>query len=161
VFKAFKNDEPRRQRLLADLTDIIFRRAQRKFGAAVVNSDLTALVDDNARKAFSLSAYGIAGRGAVGNVDEWMKGQPPNPVEYVFESGDFNQADLRWRMVEDGFAEPNFRPKTDRPGRNGTTIPGFTPLQAADILAFEYSTGNSTRTRSKVSKIPLGAPEIR
>jgi hypothetical protein len=41
-------------------------------------------------------------------------------------------------MLEDGFPAPNFKPKTDRPGRNDTTIPAFTPLQAADILAYEY-----------------------
>jgi hypothetical protein len=139
VYRTWKKDEARRRKLLADLTGMIFKHAQRKFGAAVVNSDLIALIDDDARKAFALSAYGIAGRGAAGNVDEWTKENPAErAVRYVFEDGDFNKGDLMRRMKEDGFATPIFEPKTDRPGRNGIPVPGFTPLQAADILAYEY-----------------------
>jgi hypothetical protein len=138
IYRSWKKDEGRRRKLLGDLTVIIFKYAKRKFGASVVNSDLNALIDDDARKAFALSAYGIAGRGAVGNVDEWLKTEPPQLVDYVFESGDFNHGDLIRRMIDDGLPAPNFKPKTDRPGRNGTVIPAFTPLQAADILAYEY-----------------------
>ena len=140
LFKGWKEEEEKRRCLLSDLMGIILSNTYRKFGAAVINSDLNATIDGATRKEFALSAYGIAGRGAVGNVDEWLKKEKwGGPVDYVFESGDYNQADLSRRMVEDGFPDPIFRPKTDRTGRNGVTIPAFTPLQAADILAYEYS----------------------
>jgi hypothetical protein len=156
-FKVFKNEERRRQLLLADLTDIIFQYARRKFGAAVVNSDLASQISEQERKAFALSAYGIAGRGAVGNVDEWAKENPvERDIRYVFEDGDFNKGDLMRRMAEDGFAAPSFEPKTDRPGRNGSTMQGFTALQAADTLAYEYALAVQRKRDGKFPKSRWG-----
>ena len=41
-------------------------------------------------------------------------------------------------MKQDGLPTPSFKPKRDMPTKYGLTIDGFTPLQAADILAYEY-----------------------
>jgi hypothetical protein len=40
-------------------------------------------------------------------------------------------------MSADGLPMPLFQRKKDTITRDGRTIPGFTPLQAADILAYE------------------------
>ena len=62
------------------------------------------------------------------------------PIEYVFEDGDKGKGKLIERLQFDGFPAPIFKPKYDTVGRYGVPIPGFTPLQAADIYAWEVRT---------------------
>ena len=59
------------------------------------------------------------------------------PIAYVFEAGDRHRGRLMQRMEQDAFPPPIFRPKKDVV-RDGVLCPGFTPLQAADILAYEH-----------------------
>ena len=55
----------------------------------------------------------------------------------VFEDGDLGRGQLRQRLEADGFGV-NVRPKKDTM-KNGVLEPGFIPLQAAGILAYEIS----------------------
>jgi hypothetical protein len=59
------------------------------------------------------------------------------PIAYVFEAGDRHRGRLMERMEQDAFPPPIFLPKKDVV-RDGVLYPGFTPLQAADILAYEH-----------------------
>ena len=58
---------------------------------------------------------------------------------WVFEEGDEGQDKLRERLEEDDLGAPNFRPKKDMRRKSGLLEPGFIPLQAADMLAYEIS----------------------
>jgi hypothetical protein len=44
---------------------------------------------------------------------------------------------LTKRFLEDGYPAPTLLPKKDTLKHNGATVNGYTPLQAADILAYE------------------------
>jgi len=140
-FRLWKGLEDKRQSLLSDLLAIIQKHVYRKFGAAVVNSQLSATIAKAEQDAFSLAAYGVAGRGAASNVIEWLKKEKwESPVEYVFEKGDMDQDHLTRLMKEDGLPDPIFRPKVDQVNKtSGLPEKGFIPLQAADILAYEYA----------------------
>lgn len=129
--------EPRRRALLGDLVDVIQRHAYRKFGCAVVSEEFRA-IDSATRDRFSLTAYVLAGRTVAGAVRQWAtsEGMPRAPIAYVFEDGDPGKGKLIERMEHDAFPTPVFWPKKDAV-RDGVEYPGFTPLQGADILAFE------------------------
>jgi len=130
--------EPRRRTLLGNLIEIIQAHAYHKFGVSVVNAEFGRLADDM-REHFRLTAYVLAGRTCAGHVRQWAleerMGQAP--IAYIFEAGDRHRGRLMERMEQDAFPPPIFRPKKDVV-RDGVLCPGFTPLQAADILAYEH-----------------------
>jgi hypothetical protein len=138
IFARWGNDEQRRRSLLADLYGIIQSHVYRKFGTAVVSAELGAVLTVEEQEAFNLAAYGIAGRGVVDNVMQWTSAERLELPEFVFEDGDLNKGHLMALMKADGIPAPSFKPKRDTPTRHGLIIAGFLPLQAADILAYEY-----------------------
>jgi hypothetical protein len=137
-FKGWEGQEIRRRKLLADLYGIIQSHAFRKFGTAILNSELDTVITTEAQQEFNISAYGLAGRGVVENVMQWASTEQIRSVEFVFEAGDLNQGHLVNLMNTDGLPIPSFKPKRDTVTKFGLMIPGFVPLQAADILAYEY-----------------------
>ena len=58
------------------------------------------------------------------------------PVQFVFEDGDLDKHKLRELFNLEGWPDPISRPPKDRL-KNSVLVPGFIPLQAADILANE------------------------
>lgn len=140
-FKGWKNQEDRRRSLLTDLFNLIKSHAFRKFGCTVRISALKEMNKD-LRAQFYLTAYVLAGRHCAGDVLQWMIGEGQGlhttPLALIFEEGDAGQSELRRRLEEDGFPV-NFRPKKDTTRETGMVEPGFVPLQAADILAYEMS----------------------
>jgi hypothetical protein len=129
--------ESKRRQLLSDLIDIILRHVfQRKVGCSILLTTFGTLARD-VKDRYSLTAYVLAARTCVSDLRLWaLKERIRSPIRFVFEKGDEGQGRLTRRMAEDGICAPDFQPKTDRI-ENGHSVPGFLPLQAADILAYE------------------------
>src|SRR5207237_10445538 len=80
----------------------------------------------------------LAGSTAVARVRIWAKSAGfSSPIEYVFEDGDRGKGKLIERMQRDGLPIPVFKPKQDQV-KDGVLIPAFTPLQPADLCAYEF-----------------------
>jgi hypothetical protein len=129
--------QPKRDRLIADLIDIIIPHVFRKFGCAVLHPALEQMPADM-REANRITAYSLAGRSCVGDVIEWARENPGfhRPISFVFEDGDKGKGKLMERLETDDCPLPIFEPKVDKI-KNGIPVLGFTPLQAADIYAYE------------------------
>jgi hypothetical protein len=143
-FKDWRGQEERRKKLLGDLLKIISTYTYRKFGAIIVNSTFQGRLSQQVRDAFRLNAYSLAGRSCVADVNRWWVERErikTPPVEHVFEDGDIGKGRLMERMSRDGYPTPDFRRKKDSYTPEGILIPAFTPLQAADFLAYELFEG--------------------
>jgi hypothetical protein len=128
--------EQRRRRLLGDLVGLVQPNSFRKFGCVVVNASF-ATMSEAQRDEFLMTAYVLAARTCAGSVAQWaMDEKIRKPIAYVFEEGDLDPGKLTERMIADGFPAPIFLPKKDEE-KNGSPYPAYTPLQAADILAYE------------------------
>ena len=138
-FEGWRPQEPRRQKLLGDLVDLIKSHAFQQFGQAVRLSEHNEYLDDRFKEEFHLTAYTLAARTCAGYVRRWLEGEGLDSTQFtlVFEEGDLGQDKLKKRLEDDGFGV-NFRPKTDRI-RSGMLHRGFIPLQAADIWAYEFA----------------------
>lgn len=138
-FSEWKDQEERRKKLLGDLVDLIKAHVFRKFGTVVEIAALKQHMDDDFRKEFHLTAYALAGRSSAGDMRQWSiaEGLLDTPFALVFEDGDSGKGELRKRLEEDDFPV-NFRPKKDTVV-NGVLVPGFIPLQAADMLSYEMA----------------------
>ena len=130
-FHMHKFLHPKHRPLVRDLADIILRHSFRKFSVIVKIEAIPPSF-----RTFRLNAYALAGRIAAANVTMWqLQEWPASQVEYVFEDGDKGKGLLMEKMRRDGYPDPIFRPRTDRVGKSGISIPAFLPLQGADILA--------------------------
>ena len=161
---------------MRDLLDIIMRHASRKFSHAVLIDDLHSAIPKKLRKSFFLDAYAIAGRECIRQVNQWAEAERiTNPIEFVFEDGDEHKGSLRKliQRINSAFSianryhnaqlgselnatsimpEPIFRPKKDIQSKS-SLVPGFIPLQAADLLANELF-----QTAKEIPKRMSGEP---
>lgn len=133
MFKGWRDQERRRQSLLGDLLDLVSAHAFRKFGVVVQSaaaSDLSGTFNHD------MPAIEVAARIVALEVEIWRTSEKfKNRPEHIFEDGDVGKGKvLEAVKFINGGIEPLFRPKKDNPDKG---IVGFTPLQAADILAFE------------------------
>jgi len=134
----WRNNEPRRKKLLEDLLDIIRTYTFRWFGSIVENENLTSLISKRHREQYYYNAFSLAARTCMHRVDNWCSREKINSVvNFVFEDGDFGRGELIKQLDKfSHFPKPDFRPKKDKI-KNGRLTPGFSPLQAADFLAYE------------------------
>lgn len=137
-FKKWRGNEQRRIDLLSDLIGIIQSHAYRKFASSVSTPNLSKLSPEN-RSEFRMNAYVLAARASVADVSLWKRRENMQHVctAYAFEEGDDGQGKLSERMRADGYQSPFFLPKKPYVGADGAVVEAFTPLQAADILAYE------------------------
>jgi len=137
----WRDNKSRREKLLSELLDIIRAHAFRVFGCAIENKVLLAHLPQKNREEFFLDSYSLAGRDCASQVTQWCLSEHiSTPVEFVFEDGDLGKGNLMKRLKEDGYSTPSFRFKKDRDTPIGKA-PSFTPLQAADFLAYEIFVG--------------------
>ena len=114
-----------------------------KVAIAVAKDVHDAHMSREIRAAFNLEAYPLAGRTVAKKVLEYAisfsSGHMP---ELVFEDGDLDKGLLMERLRQDGYPTPIFKPKKDTLDRKtGLIIRGYTPLQAADLWAYELFLG--------------------
>lgn len=84
-----------------------------------------------------MHAYPLAARASVAQVQRWYLREQIGPPEFIFEKGDNKQHEFRLRMLADGEVEPVFRWGKDTIDKQGRPVLGYTPLQAADMLAYD------------------------
>lgn len=133
----WKDNEPRRQKLCADLMDIIATNGLRRFGC-VVPLAVHRGMDQALMKNMRIDAYVHGATHAVDRFNNYaFNVGVRNNIRYVFEKGDSEGA-LRQRFQEDGYKTPDFTWKQKHTDRKGFTDDGFVGLQAADWLAYEY-----------------------
>jgi hypothetical protein len=117
--------------------EIIVSNASRKFSVSIESGTLAKHVDENLRAHYLLNAFVLGARACVGKVMEWARREKiTTPIDFVFEDGDAGKGKLIERFEYDGFGTPIFRHKKDTI-LNGIVHSAFTPLHAADFLAYE------------------------
>jgi hypothetical protein len=138
-FENWKGNELRRRALLSDLINLIKSHASRKFGHVIALEGVEHIkkaFTEKQQKAFILESYAIGGYSCAKHVDNWARMERiKTPIQFVFDDGDLDRQKLRDLFRQD-WAEPIFRPSRDIL-KKGVPIPGFVPLQAADLLANE------------------------
>lgn len=138
----WRNNEIKRRSLLSDLLDIIRSHAFRKFGCAIEHKQLTDVISKEQREKYLLDAYSFAGLYCAHQVNQWRVNEKISALpDLVFEDGDLGKGHLMDRLKKDGFGTPIFRLKKDAE-ISGRKSPAFTPLQAADFLAYEIFLAN-------------------
>jgi hypothetical protein len=137
-FRGWRSQEDRRRKLSADLMGIIQGNVHRKVGEVIANKILEGNISPENRKAFYMEAFPITGRTAVKTIYNYARSVKHSyRPEIVFEDGDRHRGKLRNLVVDHGYPEPIFRPKKDRMEKDGKITPGYSPLQAADWIAYE------------------------
>ena len=108
-----------------------------------------------------MNAYTLVGRTCVAAVSLWKQreGLSHVPTGYVFEDGDDGGGRLRDRMLQDGHSRPYFLPKKDRIAPDGSPVNAYTPLQAADVLAYEIAKRTNDVLQGKRGSKPRWAFE--
>jgi len=132
--KTWIGQENRRKALLADLLDIIHSHAWRRFICMLSMNVLDSFSLDS-RRTYIPSLIAFAGQLLWTEIERWRREEKwANQVEMVFEQGDDDVGTLMDAFRRGTGVIPSFRHKKDNPEKG---IVGFTPLQAADILAYE------------------------
>jgi len=161
LFSGWREDEERRQRLYGDLVKIITSNVYRQFAWAIEMGNFDTLSVEN-KKTYSLNAYVLAARTCGADIRRWQEQENFKvPTAYVFEDGDDGKGMLIQRYEQDALPTPHFKPKTAIT-KDGKTIPAFTPLQAADVLAYELHKPyrDVILGRPKVEKFRWGFAEL-
>ncbi len=131
-------NQARIDKLMDDLLDIVIRHSFRKFCCVVRNESYSEHLVAPPKDEFLLNAYVLAARGVVQIAHEWTLYRDNKPLQHIFEEGDKGKGMLIERMRIEGLPTPAFKWGKDTVHRkSGVSIPGFTPLQAADIYAYE------------------------
>lgn len=132
--QGWKHNEPRRRKLISELLGIITAHAYQKF-AVVVQAEAVNAVSEQVLRHLGRTSLAAAGFHMVGLVDNWRERERYQYApEYLFEDGDSDKGTLMKLMHEITGKDPIFRAKKDKPEKG---ILAFTPLQAADLLAYE------------------------
>lgn len=155
-FASLRNNEAKRRSLLSDLLEIIRSHAYRKFGCVISSEHMQRHMTKQNVDKFHMNAYCLAGQMSVSQVDNWaLYERIKTPIEIVFENGDAGKGALQQYLAH-RIPEPIFRSKRDTKTKDGVTVPGFTPLQAADLLNYELLLG-MRRLETDFSKDPRWA----
>ena len=113
--------------------------AYRSFSEAVRTEEFSAFVKDERIRATVGNAFAFCAQSCVAKVTEWAKAQRgfQQPFEFVSEHGDEGMGLLTDILYRHGHPLPIFKPKTPSP-EHPEVYPPFTPLQAADFIAYEH-----------------------
>jgi len=130
----WRGNERRRRALIGDLLKIISAHAFHKFACIVQSAEFETL-SVNSKEKMGSTPLAIAGTFMVGLVKRWQTRQKYQQLpEFIFEDGDTDKGTLIDAIKSATGQSPIFRQKKDCPEKG---IIAFTPLQAADILAYE------------------------
>jgi hypothetical protein len=136
-FATWKGNDAKRIALWCDLLTIIKGTTFQKFGCGIEVSDWTSRISRATKTRWRLNAYVLCSTMCAERARNWAQHNRINtPIEYVFESGDPGSGELKGHFEAGGYPPPVFKHKTNRM-IDGIFYPAFTPLQAADFLAYE------------------------
>jgi hypothetical protein len=142
----WKGNEPRRRKLLDDLMVIIKSNVSRKFSVSIGSGSLEQHISQELKEHYLLTGFVVAARVCAGKVRSWAaRERIGTPIRFVFEDGDKGKGKLIERFEYDGFGTPDFQYKRDTTIK-GIFHPAFTPLHAADWLAYEMFQVSKRRT---------------
>lgn len=154
--KSWIGQEARRRNLLADLLGIIASHAFRKF-ACIIPEEAFLVFSAESREDFIQRQIVLSGRLIWSEVEVWRRQSGyRNQVEMIFEQGDPGRGPLTEALEEISRQTPIFRHKKDNAEKG---IIGFTPLQAADILAFEIQKLAQSEGRP-IEEVPFRLPYL-
>ena len=123
--------------MLKDLIDIVKSHVYRQFASAIEMKTF-GLLSEESRKYFSFNPYVLAARSCAADIRLWQVQEKfETPTAYVFEQGDGGVGMMTDNFLGDNLPIPVFKPKKDTTMPDGTVSSAYTPLQAADILAYE------------------------
>ncbi len=138
----WRDNEPRRRALLRNLIELIERYASRKFGAVVPIEAFKRQSPPEGWETYDLCPYSLAAMHTAANVMRWCirDGSPQfENISFIFEDGDTGgkgRVEKQFKVNLD--MRPLFKPKKDTPNnKTGMIKPMWTPLHAADFLAYE------------------------
>jgi len=134
-----KPDSPR-ERFFLDLIEIIRTHTYQKFGCTVPIKLMYEILSPEIKKHFHMHSFVLASLYAISQVRKWQAhetGFREKPIRWVFERGDAGKGLLEKAMLQAGEPIPQFEFKKDQKFPDGREEKAFTPLQAADFLAYE------------------------
>lgn len=132
--KTWIGQETRRKDLLSDLLDIIKSHAWRKV-ACILPVNVLDTITPDARRYFFPSLIATAGSLLWTEIETWrIREKFRYRAQMIFEQGDEHRGTLVDLLTNSTGSAPILQPKKDDLSKG---ILGFTPLQAADILAYE------------------------
>lgn len=137
VFKDWKGNETRRARFLSQLAEIIRAHAMLSVSTIVLHKAFRDADRLHDLSGYAGTPYSFCARGCAEKIREWTEksGYGASPIDYIFEDGDEGKGELLRIFGRDGLPLPIFKPKLPRPGHE---LGVFTPLQAADFVAWEH-----------------------
>jgi len=137
----WKGENDKRELFIRSLLSVIYDHAMASFSCMVENSVFAAVNQEYQLREYFGNEYALCSRVCVAEVNKWIRAHGyPMPPEYVFEDGD-ERGRLNWLMESQGYPPPIYKPGRDRTAKDGTLIPGFLQLQAADFAAYELRKG--------------------
>jgi hypothetical protein len=133
----FKDWNPRRRTEFMKKADAIIKHCTYSgFGVAIPKSDFEAVCPDH----HPYRTYGLFGwcaYGCIASIKLWCsKKNVTEPIQYVFEAGTTGQNQFN-QLLHDLYRDPAIR-KEDRIGGWSFQGKSLLPLQAADVVAYEY-----------------------
>ena len=133
IFLGWEKRKERRIRLMGDLLGIIRGNAVRKFGILVQSDAAHSVFPSHPN--YKHKMLQVAVSCIVSAVESWKaREHVPYSPEYVFEEGDPGKGVIEKTISNIVGKLPRFRAKKDNPAKD---VMAFTPLQAADIFAYE------------------------
>lgn len=127
-YVAWKDDEPRRRRLLGDLLRVIKEHVDNSVAVAVLMEDYREIDKQYCLHEWA-HPYALAGAHCMEKIRVWSKqfGYDFQQFDFIFERGDEGQTDLA-RLASKVFSvDPIFKPKEHN-----------VAFQAADLIAYEH-----------------------
>ncbi len=128
-------DEKRRKQFLQHLYPIIERHTKEPIGSAVVVEDFESLIPANIKAQLG-GPYGWCAHHCIAAINVWCAEKKYNrPIQYVFEAGTAGHGQVN-KLLQELYSNRNDR---DRFRIRGWSFQdkSVTPLQAADVLAYE------------------------
>jgi len=132
--KTWIGQEGRRKALMKDLLGIIHSHAWHKF-CCILPMNVLDVMSLDSRRYYYPSLIAFAGGLLWTDIERWrLRERFQNQARMVFEQGDEGTGTVIDAFIKATGRTPSFEHKKDIPEKG---IVGFTPLQAADILAYE------------------------
>lgn len=143
-FESWKGKEEQRKWFLQSLIGITRVRVLHSFAESVLIHEWEQVNKKYMLAESWLTPYALCGRSCTASVNKWMNQSPrkAQPVHFVFDDGAKHKGELIKRMERDGCPLPTFGKRED-----------YSPLQAADLVAWEHLKAHTLVERNALKKL--------